>query len=75
MVFVTLELNEKMNYIHIQLKRDEVSQGMEIAVGCMYFKKKKKEEISVLLEVFVRWYELDLLIESLSCNTVILPQP
>lgn len=47
MVFVTLELNEKMNYIHIQLKRDEVSQEMETAVGCMYF-KKKKEEISVL---------------------------
>lgn len=54
MVFVTLELNEKMNYIHIQLKRDEVSQGVEIAVGCTYFKKKKEDEISVLLEVFVR---------------------
>lgn len=53
MVFVTLEFNEKVNYIHIQLKRDKVSQGMEIAVGCMYF-KKTKEEISVLLEVFVR---------------------
>lgn len=54
MVFVTLELNEKMNYIHIQLQRDEVSQGVEIAVGCTYLKKKKEDEISVLLEVFVR---------------------
>lgn len=54
MVFVTLELKEKMNYIHIQLKRDEVSQGVEIAVGCTYFKKKKEDKISVLLEVFVR---------------------
>lgn len=54
-----LELNEKMNYIHIQLKRDQVSQGTEIAVDCMCFKKKKEQEISILLGVFVRWYELD----------------
>jgi len=51
MVFVTLEHNEKMNYIHIQMKRGEVRQGVETAVGCMCFKKKEEEEISVLLEV------------------------
>lgn len=48
MVFVALELNGKLNYVRIQLKRHMVSQGVKAKLCCTYFKKEKKEkEISV----------------------------
>lgn len=47
MVFITLEVNEKMNYIHIQLKkwkRSEMSQGNCSRFACILKTKRKKKK-------------------------------
>lgn len=49
MVFVALELNGKLNYVRIQLKRHMVSQGVKAKLCCTYFKKEKKKKKSVFL--------------------------